>query len=647
MNKYIVFPLFLFILYVDVYSQSLLSGRYSNQQLSEILIDRDKWFPFPKITDREGWSKADQIMLQAIFNEANDLISIKWEQFPATTALLFERTGNRTKYEELFFKKRITLGTLLLAEVYENEGRFVDQIIDGVWSICEESYWGLPAHLNQWQDDAGLPDVLNPYVDLFSAETVALLSWVDYLIGEKLDTVSPQIRKRIYYESNKRIFDPVMNYEHPWMGFNETGRRPNNWNPWICSNWLCAALLLEKNSTRRMEMVARVLNVVDQFLDPYPSDGGCDEGPNYWNASGAALFDNVALLNLATNNAFDFVFADEKVKNMAKYIYRAQIGTSYFLNFADAIPQPNIDACTAWRFGKAINDEQMQNFAAWFRKEPDGKIGSTKFTRILYELFQRDEFNEALKALPLPEEAWLPDLQIMVAREKEGFTDGFCIGAKGGNNNESHNHNDVGNFVVYYNEMPLLIDVGGGTYTARTFSNERYSLWFNRSDYHNLPSINNQTQMAGPEYMATGVTFSSDSQFACLSMNIAGCYPVEAGILNWNRSVKLNRGKNVEVTENIDMQKASYFLESFMTCHPVKLREPGTLVIVSKSDGQANDFILKYDPSDFSVNIEKMESKYVEDEKIFKNWNNVIYRINLSSVDKVKKGKFVFSILSR
>jgi hypothetical protein len=85
----------------------------------------------------------------------------------------------------------------------------------------------------------------------------------------------------------------------------------------------------------------------------------------------------------------------------------------------------------------------------------------------------------------------------MVARDKEGSTDGLFVAAKGGHNDESHNHNDIGNYVIYYNGQPVLIDVGRGTYTRKTFSSRRYDIWYNCSDYHNVPTINGVTQPAG------------------------------------------------------------------------------------------------------------------------------------------------------
>ncbi len=112
--------------------------------------------------------------------------------------------------------------------------------------------------------------------------------------------------------------------------------------------------------------------MLDAFVNPYPQDGGCDEGPGYWGAAAASLYDNLSMLNLATNNAFTYVYEDEKIKNMARFIYRAQISENYFLNFADADPQPGMAASMIYRFGKDIHDTSMMQFGAWYRKPADG-----------------------------------------------------------------------------------------------------------------------------------------------------------------------------------------------------------------------------------------------------------------------------------
>ena len=628
--------------------KNLLSGKYTQEELKTILIPQAKWIPFPKLNDRNGWSKADQEMMKAYLKAAEPNINYVWPYIPATKSLLIERTGDREEYQNIAREKRNILGTMLLAEIYENKGRFIDPIINGVWSICEESFWGVPAHLPRTKEYSGLMDVSQPFVELFSAETATLLSWVDYFLGDKLDEVSPQVRKRVYWETNKRIFEPVMTKPHGWMTANANGRPPNNWNPWICSNWLNAALLIEKDETKRINMVTKILNVLDQFLNPYPADGGCDEGPGYWGAAAASLYDNISMLNLATNNAFDYIFQDEKIKNMGRFIYRAQIGTKYFLNFADADPQPGMSANMIYRYGKDIKDADMMKFGAYYRKPEDGNIGSYHFFRNFYALFIQDEYKKAAQGLPLPADVWFPDLQVMIARDKEGSTDGWFVAAQGGHNDESHNHNDVGNYIVYYDGLPVLIDIGRGTYTRKTFSEKRYEIWYNCSDYHNVPTINGMTQPPGAKFKATNVEYKKGSGFAEMSLDISKAYPESAGVNSWKRNVHLNKGKNVEVTDVISLTKADKITEHLMTCYPSEAIKPGELIIHYKPrDAAAKDFIIKYNAKQMQVAVEKIPLTAMEDKGILDKWGDNIYRINFSVIAPKTNDKINFLITTK
>lgn len=627
--------------------QNLLSGKFSSDELKKVLIPQAKWKPFPSLDDREGWTKADPGMMRSFLTKAESYADYQWPYIPATVSLLIERTGDRDEYQGISFKKREVLGTLLLAEIYENKGRFVDQIIDGVWSICEESFWGVPAHLPKTKEISGLMDTSSPFVDLFAAETGTLLAWVDYFLGEKLDAVSPQIRKRIYNETNYRILQPLMTKHHGWMSTNANGRRPNNWNPWICSNWLNTVLLLEKDNSKRAESVAKALQVLDNFLNPHPLDGGCDEGPSYWGAAAASLYDNLSLLNVATSDAFDYALRDEKVKNMAKFIYRAQIGEKFFLNFADADPQPVMSANMIYRFGKDIGDEDMMKFGAYYHQAPSGSISRFHYFRNLFAVFIEDEFRSAPKGLPLPKDVWLPDIQVMVARDKAGTTDGFFVAAKGGNNDESHNHNDIGNYVVFYDGLPLLIDVGRGTYTRKTFSDQRYDIWYNRSDYHNVPTVNGKTQSPGPEFKAEDVTYSTGKGFAEFALDVAKAYPADAGINKWKRTVRLNRGKNVVITDMSDFKSAVPVVQHLMTSSFAEVIKPGEVVIHYKGEnGVAKDFVIRYNARNLEASVEKVPLVAKEDQGILTKWGDTIYRINLKSILPKKNVQHTFEVVA-
>jgi len=625
--------------------QNLLSGKFTNAEWINILIPQGTWVPFPKPDDRAAWAKTDQEMLNAVLKEAESYLKYDWPSIPATKSLLYERTGDRNEYQSISFRKRSVLGILLLAEVHENKGRFLDDIVNGVWSICEESFWGVPAHLPRSKDYAGLMDASDPFVDLFAAETGTYLAWVDYFLGDKLDAISPQVRKRIYYETNNRLFRPLMTKHHGWMSKNANGRAPNNWNPWICSNWLNTALLLERDDQQRTNMVIKITQVLDEFLNPYPQDGGCDEGPSYWGAAAASLYDNIAMLNHATHNTFQYVYADEKIKNMGKFIYRAQISDEYFLNFADADPQPRMSANMIYRYGKDIKDPAMIKFGAYYRDQEDILSGNFHYFRKLYALFIYDEYQKAERGLPLPNDVWLPDLQVMVARDREGTTDGFYLAAKGGHNDESHNHNDIGNFVVYYDGQPLLIDVGRGTYTRKTFSNQRYDIWYNCSDYHNTPTINGKTQLPGKQFKASDVAYKSAKPYSQFTLDIKQAYPEEAAVNSWRRTVRLNRGKNVQVTDVISLREANQVTQHMMTCYPVDISKPGELIIhyVDK-EKKPRDFVIRYNPKQMEAMVQKVLLTAMEDQGIIQKWGDTIYRINFKVVSPKANDKFSFEI---
>jgi hypothetical protein len=339
------------------------------------------------------------------------------------------------------------------------------------------------------------------------------------------------------------------------------------------------------------------------------------------------------MLNQATNNSFQYVYDDEKIRNMAKFIYRAQIGEKYFLDFADADPQPGMAANMIYRFGKDIKDADMMRFGAYYREPEDGQIGSYHFFRNFYALFMQDEYRKAVQGLPLPADVWLPDIQVMIARDKQGTTNGWFVAAKGGHNDESHNHNDIGNYIVYYDGLPLLIDVGRGTYTAKTFSSRRYEIWYNRSDYHNVPTINGETQPPGAQFKASNVTYEKGKNFSQLSLDISKSYPEKAGVNSWQRSIRLNKGKNVEVIDIISLKKADKITQHLMTCYPSEVTKPGELVIHYKpKDAAAKDFVIRYNAKQLQPTVEKVPLTTMEDKGIIQKWGDTIYRINFNVI---------------
>jgi len=616
--------------------RNILGRQYTQAYLQKVIIPKNDYHPYPK--SPEEWSVVllDSVK-RSILQAGESLLNYKFEPISATIALDFVRSGDRERHSQISFGKRNSLMTLIFAESIEGKGRFTESILNGIWSICEESYWGVPAHIS----GTGLPDVENPIVDLFTAETAAVLSLADYFIGEQLDQVNKLIRQRIYTETKKRLFDPLMIHSDKYSWLSKTNP-VNNWNPWIMSNWIVASLLLEKDEMRRAQMIHGSMVGLDSYLNSLGEDGGCDEGPSYWFAAGASVYDCLELLHLATKGKVD-IYSEPLIQKMSAYIYKTHIDGFYFVNFADADPKLRPDGLLLSRMGQALSDKLLVQMGTWaFNTFPDVSNSISGFHRprkIQNLLTIRNQPPNPGFYKPL-KDAWINDIQVLTARAENGL----YLATHGGHNAESHNHNDVGDFIVYADGEPVIIDAGRGNYTARTFSSKRYELWFTQSQYHNLPVVNGYGQLAGRTYEAKNVSSLVNTNEAVLNMDIAAAYPQEAGIQTWTRSVKLNRLKNqVEISDDYSLnQKPNGLQQIFMTVCKTDLSVNGTIKLTTTKNAT---YTIQYDPNQWTAASEYPSTEGMEYSSFKTKWDSKpVQRIVLNNINLSQTGKSMFVI---
>ena len=652
MKKTIILLSISMVISISLYSSekeeelNLLSGKYTPERLKEIIIPAAEWHPFPKASEQAGWQKLPEKVRAAHLRQGMKHLGCDWEIPKASIFLEFVRTGNRTNYQIIANGRRVRLAEMVIAECIEGKGRFLDDIMDGVWAICEETYWGVPAHVGAQKKGSGLPDVKEPTVDLFAAETGMLLAWTHYLLGEQLDRISPLITERIHYEVQRRIMSANLERDDFWwMGFG--GRIVNNWNPWICSNWLAAVLILENDQQRRIRSIHKVLRCLDNFLNRYPRDGGCDEGPGYWGRAGASLYDCLELLASASEGRID-IFDEPLIKEIGRYIFRVYINDRYFINFADAAAKLNPDASVIFRYGKSIGDADLTGFGAFLAwKQNLGQDyvrgGWGCLGRVLPALFHLDELLRTEPRELLLRDFWLPELQVMGARSFEGSKQGLYLAAKGGHNAESHNHNDVGNFIVYADGYPALIDVGVETYTAKTFSSRRYEIWTMQSAFHNLPTINGTMQKNGREFQAKDLKYEAGKKRAVFSLDISQAYPEEAKIKSWIRTITLERGKQVIVHDKYELREFEQPLQmNLMSWMKPDLEEEGKIRLENPEGARGlKPVFIHYDKNRFRA---EMETISLEDERLKSSWGDQVYRIVLKATRVPLKGEFFIRI---
>jgi hypothetical protein len=619
----------------------LLTLTYTKSFLESRLAAPGAWHPYPAWSERTAWEAVPDDIRSAIIERAEADQKEGWKALLATRFLDFKRNGNRSRFESDSFGRRSMLQHLILAECLEGKGRFLDDIVNGVWLICEETFWGAPAHLGTQKAGVGLPDVSEPIIELFSAETAQLLAWTTYLLAPQLDQVSPLVNRRIKIETERRLLKPARERnDFTWMGFGgrKQEQRLNNWNPWINSNLLVANLILEDDPTLRIEETARIARSVDAYWNDYWPDAAEEEGPGYYSRSVLSLFEVLWTLESATGNTTS-IFANPFIDAMGRFILNAHIAGDDYVAYGDAHRKAAPSGDVLYRFGKAVHDSELEAFGAHYAVRDGWNAKGPGLTRALNEnltslsrsipaVLEANEIRGARQQDVLVRDAWYPEFGLMTAREKAGTTDGMYVAVLASNNGRSHSHNDTGNFVIYQDGQPLVIDVGVEAYTAKTFSPDRYSIWTMQSAYHNLPTVGGVTQHSGVEYEATDRRYETNDQRATVSFNIAAAYPKEAGIKRWIRTVTLDRVRHqVAVEEDFELERAVEIALSIMTPRVPAMYGAGRITMEPASGNGATG-LLHFDGAALAPAVEKIA---LTDEHLREDWGREIYRIQLKS----------------
>ena len=264
----------------------------------------------PSAADREAWEQLPESLREELRALVRAYAGRPYPMRTASGFLAFVRSGSRTADEAPYFQRRRKLCAAVLGCCLDPDAP-LDDVIDGVWCVCEETSWVISAHNVNPVPGAPkaaeypLPDPERPYIDLFSAQTAMILSLTARLLGGRLDQVSPLLCRRIRREISARVLRPFMETDDFWwMGVRR--RDLNNWTPWILSNVMLSACLASMERGELAALLDRACRMLDRWLAVMPGDGGCDEGAGYWNMAGGSLLDCLELLERVTEGRMTF-----------------------------------------------------------------------------------------------------------------------------------------------------------------------------------------------------------------------------------------------------------------------------------------------------------------------------------------------------
>lgn len=510
--------------------------------LAKMLVPPEHSLPVPPAGDRRVWTRLPP-------PAADFAPGTPWVVPLAHQYARVHRDGDRNEYEQILFALQRRLSRAAVTAAATLDPLWVDEAGDGATLLCELSSWCWPAHDDtRRRFGAVVPTVTEPYLDLGAGEIAAQLAWLDHLLGEQFDERLPGLRSRIRYEVDRRVLTPfAQRRDWHWLGLDGD---VHNWCAWIHGNVLVAALRLVDDPDRRAALVALCIEGLERYLASIPPDGAIDEGYSYWWNGACRALEALDVLAHASGGRLGSI--PDSFRETVAFPHRMHLGGEWYVNHADGWARPPAD--NPWhalhRAARRVKDDAAQAHAA---AQVSVLHESQGLGRLLLALTDPGWPPSGSASSPLPRDVWLPSTEVLVARRSAGSGCGLTLAAKGGHNNEHHNHNDVGSVIVALDGVPVLVDAGRPTYTAQTFGPDRYRIWTMQSSWHNVPEIRGTGQGVGREFAARDVSSTVDACGTGLSLDLAAAYPRD-DIRSWQREARLHRDTGrITITDRWDL----------------------------------------------------------------------------------------------
>ena len=444
---------------------------------------------------------------------------------PARLYAEFGETGRREGYEDAQRERRSMLYRLTLAEWLEGQGRFLSTVEEIAWARLEETNWAWPAHASQLDH----PD--HPTVDLAAAMTALDMAEMDYLLGDRL---SPNLRARLRAEVERRVVGPFLDRDDHWWLHTTPVRQVNNWTAVCVAGAAGAALYLETDTSRLAGIVTRGLHSLADYLETFDGQGGSSEGPDYWTYG----FGNYAVLGHLlferSGGAIDLLTGDY-LRSIAQFPVRTMLAPGTWVSFSDSDSNPSFHPGLLTLLARHLELPELLGLG--MRND----FAVSVFNQFAWPLRQF--------AWPLPEAAptqlgkhdWYDDMGWMISRLDPTDPNAMSLAAKGGRNDEMHNQNDVGSFMVVSGGKVVLTDPGRGRYSKAYFGPDRYQNLMASSRGHSVPVVNGMEQAEGRGHAAKVLHHSHTPEVDRLELDLTGAYPAQAGLAALRRSLTLDR----------------------------------------------------------------------------------------------------------
>jgi hypothetical protein len=448
----------------------------------------------PPWTDRAYWENVGRLpAAPGLLENAAKLLGT---EPPVLTEELFNEyrvVGLRRSYELPNGDRTNRLVTLVLAECISPDQSRLDQIVREVHGILDEPTWVVPAHASRFPDWHAARE----FIDLAASARGWTLANIDWLLAERLPAAT---RQRIRKEVGERILTPwITRIREGNVGTLWWMKAPMNWSAVCNAGVLGSALLLIDNPKERAEYIVAWEQLNRYFLSGFTADGYCAEGVAYWGYGFGHFVMASELVKRVSGGRID-TLDTEQARTIMAYGPSFEIANRYYPPFSDTTlgsrPDQHILDFAAVRFGlgKVFGPPTLKGFSI---------LGGRIHVALFDLATDRASVRETGRA-SLPLRSWFPHGGALICRGADADR-GLAVAIKGGHNDEPHNHNDLGTFVVVSDGRVALSEIGKDDYTDKTFGELRYTSSVMNSFGHAVPRVAGKLQSTGAQARAVTV----------------------------------------------------------------------------------------------------------------------------------------------
>ncbi|MEO8614700.1 MAG: heparinase II/III family protein [Luteolibacter sp.] len=516
---------------------NLMTGRWTVEDIAVVLARHPRKPLLPPM-DSEPWQRAAEnpLVLKLAASGCRMAVDECSEPLPQLTDELyahFRQTGLRVNFEQVYFERRRRLARAALALLLAGKNdagrdRLAASLVEKLEAIFDEVSWAVPAHVNWDNDDVSGKEPMQ--IDLFCAETANLMAEMLDVFGA---VIPPALREQVRERLGHSIFKNFLKRDFHWMDVS------HNWNA-VCHQGVVGAALSQIDNPHELAVILhRMASKLPLFLAGYGADGGCSEGPGYW-AYGFGWFARLnEQLEARTGGELSLFAGDEHVRAIARYGPRMMLAGGHLVNFSDSPHSGGLDPALLTYLGERLDESDCRSAGeeSWRRLVSEGVKWNAQRTDVSNLL--RQMLCVPVELPPMArrtDDCFLPDLAVIVARGVDAAGHLWEFAAKGGNNDEHHNHNDCGSFILNIDGQRLLREIGSPAYIHDYFGAKRYEFLAARSLGHSVPCVNGFEQGTGSSFFARVLSASSGDDRVEFSVDLTGCYPSAAHCLRLVRT---------------------------------------------------------------------------------------------------------------